>query len=104
MPGDGKGLSVLTLKNNNRLLLAAQNNGKLESFEIPTAHSIFSYNPKSTDDHYKVFMNNGTVIHNELYFGSGYLSQSSRNIILNKINISKIVVVDNQKKTVKFIT
>ncbi len=99
LPGDGKGLSVLTLKNNNRLLLAAQNNGKLESFEIPAAHSIFSYNPKSTDDHYKVFMNNGTVIHNELYFGSGYLSQSSRNIILNKINISKIVVMDNQKKT-----
>ena len=79
--GDAKGLALLKTNDNKTLLLATQNNDRLLAYERNSNPSpIIDTRPT---DWYAIITNSkGTKSKRELYYGSGYLSQSSRSLIL----------------------
>jgi hypothetical protein len=78
---DGKGLSKLILGNNHEMILVGNNNDSL------TAHRMNSsgkyYKPASDESYAIVKLKNGKTYRHEFYFGSTYLSQSSRSLQLS---------------------
>lgn len=78
---DSKGLSKLILGGNRELILVGNNNDSL------TAHRMNSsgkYYKAANDDSYAIVkLKNGKTYRHEFYFGSTYLSQSSRSLELS---------------------
>ncbi|MBS0000135.1 MAG: VCBS repeat-containing protein [Cyclobacteriaceae bacterium] len=75
--GDAKGMAELTLSNGNSLILVAQNSGEMKVFE----NQRFGIDPVplNDDDMYAdITYHNGKTERREFYYGSGYLSNSSR--------------------------
>ena len=89
--GDAKGLASLKTKDNRTLLLATQNNDNLLSYETNKAAQIIDTKP--TDSYAIITNNKGTKSKRELYYGSGYLSQSSRSLIL-PIDVKSVELFD----------
>lgn len=80
--GDAKGMAELTLFNGTPLILAANNNGPLQAYTTGSgklAHVIVA-NP--SDVKVEITLDTGKKIVKELYYGSGYLSQSTRSVAL----------------------
>ena len=90
--GDAKGLALLKTKDNKTLLLATQNNDSLLAYESNNKPAqIIDTRPT---DWYAIITNNkGTKSKRELYYGSGYLSQSSRSLIL-PIDVKTVELFD----------
>ena len=90
--GNAKGLALLKTKDNKTLLLATQNNDNLQVCESNNkpAHII---DVRPTDSYAIITNNKGTKSKRELYYGSGYLSQSSRSLIL-PIDVKSVEVFD----------
>jgi hypothetical protein len=94
--GDGKALVQLTTKQGKPLFLATRNNNTLLAFEVkqknrkPEAISL-----KSGDQQAHMLLENGKTRKVEFYSGSGYLSQSSRSLLLNDSVVS-ITVYDSK--------
>ncbi len=81
---DGSGLSKLQSKNGHTYFLAANNNNALQIFTQKEAQKskkvmTFDKNIQSA----KVIFTDGSERRKELYYGSGYLSQSSRTLIIH---------------------
>ncbi len=75
--GDAKGLAELAMKNGNRLVLAAQNSGPLKVFE--TGVNGDRVIRLERDDFWaELKYESGKMERREFYYGSGYLSNSSR--------------------------
>jgi len=95
---DGNAKSLVTLNDNggNALLLAAQNNDTLKVMQHNgTADRIIKINK---DDAYAILTHtDGRKSRREFYFGSGYLSQSSRQLRISK-DIVQVTIVDTQGK------
>jgi hypothetical protein len=79
--GDGKGFAELMLGNKTRLLLASQNNESLLAFSTISKNTINSIAAKPNEAYAIISRKNGTKLKKELYYGSGYLSSSSRYFI-----------------------
>jgi len=79
--GDAKGLALLKAKDNKTLLLAAQNNDSLLAYENNN-ESARIIETRPTDCYAIITNDKGIKSRRELYYGSGYLSQSSRSLIL----------------------
>ncbi len=78
---DAKGLAEIKLSNHRTLLLAACNNDSLKVFEGQPDASLEI--PVRPDDAFAIATHlDGIISKHELYFGSGYLSQSSRVLLL----------------------
>jgi hypothetical protein len=76
IPGDGKGLAKLKSSSNNYLLAATQNKGSMLIFKSKRAVKLVSVQP---DDTFAILeMKNGQKLKVEFYYGSSFLSQSSR--------------------------
>jgi hypothetical protein len=75
--GDGKGMAELVLEDGSQLILAAQNSGQLKVFKAGKHAGRLIRLEK--DDAYAVLKyKSGKTERREFYYGSGYLSSSSR--------------------------
>ena len=73
-------------------MLATQNNDSLLAFER-NSKSAQIIDTRPTDWYAIITNNKGTKSKRELYYGSGYLSQSSRSLIL-PIDVKSVEVFD----------
>ena len=80
--GDARALVRLTTPGGNALFLAAQNAGPLKAFTTtrPAARRVVDLRP--TDARAEITYADGRRERRECYYGSGYLSQSSRSLAL----------------------
>jgi len=99
---DAKGLSRLILGDSRELILAAVNNGSLSAI---MSHGDNNYFHAAQDDAYAlVKLKNGKTFKHEFYFGSTYLSQSSRSLKLTNDIVSLQVYNSSGKQKVQKIT
>ncbi|MFD2572691.1 VCBS repeat-containing protein [Spirosoma soli] len=95
--GDAKGLAELSLSSGRRLLLAAQNNDSLKAFSQPTKLTK-TIRAKPLDAYAVIKLTNGRTIRQEFYYGSAYLSQSSR-VLTVPANVTEVFVYDFMGKS-----
>ena len=77
---DAKGLSKLILGDGREMILAGINSGKLKAH---TANVVKEYYKAVNDDAYAIIrLKSGKSFKHEFYYGSTYLSQSSRALVL----------------------
>ena len=82
--GDTKGLSRLMLGNGKQLFLVTQNRDSLKVFSRADDTSIVKediVSPNSLTDFAVIALKNGKKRKHEFYYGSGYLSSSSRTLV-----------------------
>lgn len=100
--GDTKGIAELSLSDNSRLLLVANNSAPLKAYHVnsKTAHVFV---PSEDDAYFIATKTNGHRYRQELYCGSGYLSSSTNKIFFPE-EIAKITVYDtnNKKREILF--
>ena len=94
IPGDAKGMAQLKLVNGASLVLAAQNNGPLLAFTIDASNKMVYIRPMSQDGNLEAVYDDGRKRRVELSYGSGYLSQSSRNVALPRAGLKKVTLTD----------
>lgn len=80
--GDAKSLSVVTTPEGRSLLLAAVNSGHSKAF-LPLATPARLLRLRPTDAWAEITLRDGRKRRQEFYYGSGYLSQSSRTLALS---------------------
>ncbi|MEL6867861.1 MAG: FG-GAP-like repeat-containing protein, partial [Bacteroidota bacterium] len=91
--GDAKGMALLMDQNKQALYLVASNQGQLKVFQHGKAQASFlSLSLQANDASLRLYFKDGRQIKQELYYGSTYLSQSSRQLVLPS-DLDKIEVV-----------
>jgi hypothetical protein len=101
--GDAKGLARLIGPGGKTLLLAARNDNTLLAFESKTKHGENQVIvPRDGDTGADVRLANGKTRREEFYFGSGYLSHSSRTLVLNEAILS--VRIHNNREPAREVT
>ena len=100
--GDAKGMAELVLRDGQSLVLAARNSGQLMVYEtVNNSKNIVRLNKddQCADIQYK----NGRKEHREFYYGSGYLSSSSRMCLLSENVVSiTITTFSGDSRTIEF--
>ncbi len=99
IPGDGKALVKLESASGKYLVAASQREDVLKLFEIRKNLSIVKVNPDdiSAVIHYK----NGSIQKEEFYYGTSFLSQSSRFITVNeKINSISVTNIKGETRSI----
>ncbi len=93
IPGDGKALIKLAGSNGNYLVAASQNRGPLKLFMLNNKKQFVKINADDVSAiiHYK----NGGTQKEEFYYGSGFLSQSARNICIDA-TISSVEITNSK--------
>ncbi len=91
--GDAKGLAELTLSDGQSLLLAAQNNDVLKAFVPRSGSKTTTLQAHPLDAFAEVTGPDGRTVRHEFYYGSTYLSQSSRTLQI-PANARKVVIHD----------
>jgi enediyne biosynthesis protein E4 len=92
---DAKGLAKLILSDGRELILSAINNDKMKAHKTNGSKKYFY--PANNDSYALVTLNNGKTYKHEFSFGSTYLSQSSRAMVLAS-DIKGFEVFDFQGK------
>lgn len=95
VPGDGKALIKLKGNDNKYLVAASQNNGPLKIFRSENSPELISAGP--TDAYAIIHFESGKQRKSEFYYGSSFLSASSRFIPL-AANMTKIEFIDYNGK------
>ena len=90
-PGDAKALTNLKGANNEELILAARNNGKLKIFEVKRTQQQTAIRLQPDDTSVKITFNNGRIEKREFYDGEGYLSQKSRTLFVDS-NVDQVTI------------
>lgn len=91
--GDGKGLISLLSKNGTTIYITSQNNDSLKVFEYRDSDFKQVTEPGFLGSHLILTYNDGSTEKRELYYGSGYLSQSSRKVKLPD-NVERVMLYD----------
>ncbi|MEO6633830.1 MAG: VCBS repeat-containing protein, partial [Mucilaginibacter sp.] len=101
LPGNGKALVKLKGAANNYLLVASEHAGPLRIFQLNAKASLLKI--CDTDQSAIITYKDGRSTKQEFYYGSSFLSQSSRFILVND-KIAQVSIKDNSGKTrvVKF--
>lgn len=99
VPGDAKALARLSGTAGD-LFLATQNKDSLKVFNEKKAESGYELYPGALEQWAKVKYADGSERRIEFYYGSGYLSQSTRRVRISG-NIREIVVVDSKGQSRK---
>jgi len=95
IPGNGKALVQMLGKNGELLLAASQNRDSLKIFKLNV--QIKTAPIKPTDAHAVIKYRNGKTEKQEFYYGSSFLSQSSRFMKLDDDMMSVVIYDDNGK-------
>jgi hypothetical protein len=98
IPGNGKGLVGLSGKKNKFIVAAAQNRGPLKLFELKKDVRMIPLHPDEVNG--KLVTGKGTSRKLEFYYGSSFLSQSSR-LIFTDDSISSLELYNTVGKTRK---
>ncbi|MCC9165473.1 FG-GAP repeat domain-containing protein [Pontibacter harenae] len=98
--GDAKGMAELTLFDGKPLLLVANNDGPLRAYTASSASPTQVIKTNPSDVRVEITLDSGKKIVKELYYGSGYLSQSTRSIALPQ-NAVSVVAYDYSGKSRK---
>ncbi|MCF0057440.1 VCBS repeat-containing protein [Dyadobacter sp. CY356] len=95
--GDGKGLAELSLNNGRKLILAAQNNDMLKTFiSDKTDQKTIRLKPLPTDQWAEISFKDSRKKRHEWHYGAGYLSQSSRTLVIPRDNIAGIKIFNSK--------
>lgn len=95
--GDAKGLAELHLATGARVVLVANNNGRLEGYAVATKPDRII--PLKPDDAYALVRNQtGKTYRQEFYYGQGYLSQAARVLTLTEGETAVIYNWHGQKR------
>ena len=92
--GDGRALACLVDRNGNQLILASQNGDELLAFKENAKGTRHSIPTNALDARVVLEYDSGDIELRELYYGSGYLSQSSRKVIFEPETVKKITITD----------
>lgn len=84
--GENRGLSKI-LVDNKRYILNGVNKGRLKIFEINSSSALTHYTLKPDEYAVNILYKNGRQERKEIYYGNSYLSQSSRSVSLNNLNV-----------------
>ena len=95
--GDAKGMGRIETKRNGSLILATQNGDSLKIFKDNTTDKLKRVYPEKNEMYALLHFTNGGKRKMELSFGSTYLSQSSRSIIVTK-DVKEIELFNNNGK------
>ena len=90
--GDGKALARIQMADGKELILASRNSGTLLAFEKSLDTVSTTIKPVPFDHKAEVIWMDGRKQVMEFYYGSGYLSQSSRLLNLRKENIRSVAL------------
>jgi hypothetical protein len=93
--GDAKALGKLSTRDGKLIYIATQNRDSVKIFSNSETQKHLVYRPASTDVWAELTYKGGKKQKVEFYFGSGYLSQSTRSIIVSPLVVS-IVVFDSK--------
>ncbi|MGC3944091.1 MAG: VCBS repeat-containing protein [Chryseolinea sp.] len=91
--GDAKSLARLRTADERELVIATQNQDSVRAFVFSDDRQLRYFDPNVTDEWAVIEFHNGAKQRVEFYFGSGYLSQSSRSISVSK-QAAKMTVYD----------
>lgn len=91
--GDGKGMASLAAADGEQLLLATQNKNFMKCFQQVNAGTEQSVAVKSDDLYALLKLRNGLQRKTEFYYGSTFLSQSSRRLWVDR-TIQSITIVN----------
>jgi hypothetical protein len=80
--GDAKALSRLEMSGNQSLLLASQNGDSLKIVKDGTGKYLKRLSLAPGETNAKIYLTGGRIRKTEFYYGSGYLSQSSRTLVV----------------------
>jgi hypothetical protein len=93
IPGNGKGMIKLRSGKDNYLVAAAQNRGALKIFELDYK---FKNIPVMPDDiSAEIQLNNSSSRKQEFFYGSSFMSQSSRFLTIDK-NVKSVTITNNK--------
>ena len=92
--GDAKGLVSIQTGNDKALMIASQNRDSLRIFQYENVPGRW-VRPAATDTRCEMIAENGLRLVSELYYGSGYLSQSSRQIFVPS-GVTEIYLVNSK--------
>jgi hypothetical protein len=92
VPGDAKGLVQINHKGE-PLIIATQNRDSLKLFHLSATDENKTITPKPYDLSMNLFFENGQKQKVEFYYGSSYLSQSTRSVLVPQ-GVSKIIIQD----------
>jgi len=95
LPGNGKALVKLRGVGNNYLLAASEHSGPLKIFKLNTQVSILKLN--NIDQSAVISYRDGSSTKQEFYYGSSFLSQSSRFILVNN-KIAQVAIKNSLGK------
>jgi len=92
--GDAKALVQLYhAQSDQQIIIASQNKSALKIFSIESTTKSIALNP---DDRYAIIeLKNGATRREEFYYGAGFLSQSSRTIVIDE-TIEGITIFSNE--------
>ncbi len=99
--GDAKGLAKLSGTQGD-LFIASQNRDSLKVFAPIVSETGFKFKPEPLDSWAELIYSDGRKQKVEFYYGSGYLSQSTRTIRTSG-NVKEIIVYDSKGKSRKIV-
>ncbi|MBU2945737.1 VCBS repeat-containing protein [Zobellia uliginosa] len=88
---DSRSLAELICKNGKSLFLASQNNNNLKAY-LQTTSSFKIYKAEKMNSFALITLNDGRTRKHEFYYGQSYLSQSSRILKYNPLNVKQITI------------
>ena len=92
--GDVKSLAEINSLNGTCLILTGNNSGKMETYKFNEKYNVIV--PLQKDDVYAIInKKNGKFCKQEFYYGSNYLSQTSRTIKLGK-DVKSVTIFDGR--------
>ena len=102
IPGEARAVAILTRADHTQLILVSRFNETLLAFaqtSAPTGKTIMS----TADERLVIFYKDGNPVkHQELTYGSGYLSQSSRKIwVPQEVDSVQLVSFSGSNRTIK---
>lgn len=98
--GDAKGMAKLTLADESSLLVIGNNSGKTSAYRITT--KLETYKATSDDAYAIITPVSGQAFKHEFYYGSTYLSQSSRTLLYpSDVKAIKVVSFKGENKDIK---
>ena len=92
--GDGKGMAELMLSDGQVLIIQGNNSSTVKTYEVATKRKYYR---AERDDVYALVRANGQTSKHEFSFGSTYLSQSTRNLMLSDEVVKLEIAKDNGK-------
>ena len=100
--GDVKSLAKIFSVDGTEIILVGNNSGKMEAYQLNKNQTI-NIAVKSTDAYAVIHKKNGQSYRQEFYFGSNYLSQTSRMLQVGK-DVTSVIIYDtngNKREQIK---